>query len=471
MRLDEPIDQNGFFWLPGKEESRVPGRLTVAISGRTTLEFFDLASADDRRRDQRHLVPAFWPTDDESGPFPRIHGVIDGRAVTLTDCFFRRFSGSLGGVSSSSFEAERAYVGCWYDVDEAPTFTAVTYSFEGLHQWLQLSGLTSTIDVDAIRTEIKFERPTDIAIVLADGVKLSFGLSAKFPGISPDTTEVTVTQLARMTLMTDEPRSLDFFLGLALKFQNFLSLAVDQPINARSIQAISPELVRNRRPIPIDVYLNSLEHANCAETIAWHRILLSYPEIAEHFGDMLKSWFEQYDIAKPVFDLYFAVQSDAFRNIEGRFLAVMQAVEGLHRRLFPDRRKMPVSEFKALVATVVASAPHEQREIVRSSLQHANEPSLRERIEQMVVPFADHFGNPNDRSSFVRDAIQARNSLTHQIGPSSNRVLKVERLGSLALKLEALFQMHLLSLVGLQESQIDRIVEKHLEHKLNPQFE
>ena len=471
MRLDVPIDQNGFFWLPGNQESQVPGRLTVAISGRGTLELFDLASADDRRRDQRHLVPAFWPTNEERGPFPRIHGVIGGRAVTLTDCFYRRFNGPIEGVRSSSFEAARAYVGCWYDVDEAPTFTSVTYSFEGLHQWLQLSGLTSTIEVDPNRTAIRFERPTDITMMLADGVELSFGLWATFPGITPETTEATVTQLAHMTLTTDESRSLDDFLGLALKFQNFLSLAVDQPVNVRSIQAKSSEFVRDGHPIPIDIYLDSLEHANRAETITWHRILLPYPEIAAHFEEVMKSWFEQYEIAEPIFNLYFAVQSDAYRNIEGRFLAVMQVVEGLHRRLVRSERKMPESDFKALVARAVDSALPEHRGIVRSSLQYANEPSLRERIEQMVAPFANHYGDSDERSPFARDAVRARNSLTHQIEPSSESLPDFETLASTVTKLEALFQMHLLRLVGLQDSQIERIIEKHLEHKLHPQFE
>ena len=38
MRLSEPIERPGFFWLPQDPEHQVPGILRVSKSGRVTLE-------------------------------------------------------------------------------------------------------------------------------------------------------------------------------------------------------------------------------------------------------------------------------------------------------------------------------------------------------------------------------------------------------------------------------------------------
>ena len=36
MRLDEPVDSTGEFWLPGSADDKVPGTLRIAQNGEVT---------------------------------------------------------------------------------------------------------------------------------------------------------------------------------------------------------------------------------------------------------------------------------------------------------------------------------------------------------------------------------------------------------------------------------------------------
>ncbi len=38
MRLSEPIEKHGFFWLPDDAENKIPGILRISESGEITVE-------------------------------------------------------------------------------------------------------------------------------------------------------------------------------------------------------------------------------------------------------------------------------------------------------------------------------------------------------------------------------------------------------------------------------------------------
>ena len=473
MRLAESIEKQGFFWPPDHKDEVTPGTLKVSRSGRIDLNLFDLNIDDDTRDPEARLVPRFWPSEEEKQVRPRILGIVGGQGVTLTNCSYRGWNGRLGGgVATAVYAARRAFFGTWEDGDGDLTFTSVTLEIEGLHDWLQFNSLENTSDfsssIPLTTQQFTYSRPEDVTVHLANGIELTFGLSARLPGIGVGTTKATFEQQSYVTISTKESMSFRVFLDLATKVQNFLSLAIDQPLNLLSIRAQTPEVMHGEDEAMIDVYADTVELANRVGRIAWHRTLFSYPDIADRFETMFNEWLGHYQKAEPVFNLYFAVAADAYRNIEGKFLAITQAVEGFHRRFLPDTLKMPKDEFMRLKRDAASAFPVEHRHIIHSSLQNANVPSLRERIAAMIEPFAKHFGEERERNDFAKDVAEMRNDLAHQIGRSDESRDQLSHLLTMTNKLEALFQMHLLRLLGLDDSRIDKIAVKHLEHKLNP---
>ena len=118
-----------------------------------------------------------------------------------------------------------------------------------------------------------------LTLTLDSGLTLSLGLSYTIPGIGPGTRQATFHQDAYAAISSQEARPLSEFLALAYKLQNLISLACDQVVNIVTIQGQTPEVEREGRQIPIDIYIDSLEHSSRTDRISWHRMFFTYPDL------------------------------------------------------------------------------------------------------------------------------------------------------------------------------------------------
>lgn len=75
MRIEEEYKKTGYFWLPGKEEKKIPGILSISDDGKAELEtvgLFDDSIASLNRKDD----------------IDRIIGHVEKDGlVTLDECF------------------------------------------------------------------------------------------------------------------------------------------------------------------------------------------------------------------------------------------------------------------------------------------------------------------------------------------------------------------------------------------------
>ena len=79
----------------------------------------------------------------------------------------------------------------------------------------------------------------------------------------------------------------------------------------------------------------------------------------------------------------------------------------------------------------------------------------------MIEPFKDFFGNSGQRNLLVNSVVDTRNYLTHFDERLANKVARGERLWQLCMKLEALLQMYLLRLIGLDDESIGQITRSN----------
>ena len=152
MRVSEPIEARGYFWLPNDPDNKLPGNLSISEKGEVRVEMIGLFS---------ELLAAF--NDRLSGfvsEFDRVLGQVeDGGKVTLERCFYqpRRLSLS-GGLSGSELIAEMAFIGAHFDNQEDMMVSEFRFSIEGLQDWLLISGIEMEQDlenrsgVDKLRT-------------------------------------------------------------------------------------------------------------------------------------------------------------------------------------------------------------------------------------------------------------------------------------------------------------------------------
>ena len=144
MRLSDPIDASGFFWIPGEETGRLPGRLSITSAGRIELNL--TALSDTRQLPAKGLIfgePAF-----HSGPLhhKRIVGLITTEQlndhITLEDCHYVASNTSLeAGLSSSTIEATHAFIGAAFSADSDISLSELRFSTTALDEWLDISGV------------------------------------------------------------------------------------------------------------------------------------------------------------------------------------------------------------------------------------------------------------------------------------------------------------------------------------------
>lgn len=470
MRLDEAIEEPGFFWLPDQDDEKVSGTLRVARSGRTDLDLFGALDIERKIPLSTSLNPSHWSSFQHPDPYARIHGLIEGKAVTLDNCIsVSRNRRLTGGVSQSTLNARRAYAGTWYGVDATPTFSRLAVSVEGLHEWLLLSGLkTETEHNQDQLTKIThtLEPPSEITAQLEDGTEMAFGLSWSDSGVAPDTTEAKFTQMAYMSIKQSVPVPLDDLLVTTLRFQRLLSLAVDRPVELRSITGFSPQLVQGNHEVPVQIYVPGSELLENSRPFNWFRMLFTYPEVANRFQDLIATWFKRYETVGPAINLYDGLVSGGYRYLEGRFMATIQAAEAFHRQALPQQPQMSEEDFQLIKESIPQTIPTDTRKRVYSLVALAREQSLRQRLEDMMTPFQHLFGDDSQR--FIKDVVNTRNGLAHTAVARGSYIDDPRSLYRLQQKLEALIQLHLLRLLGFTDEEIDNISSKQeLKHKLS----
>jgi hypothetical protein len=120
---------------------------------------------------------------------------------------------------------------------------------------------------------------------------------------------------------------------------------------------------------------------------------------------------------------------------------------------------MDEDEFKEARKALVNKCPKRERNWFAQKLNYANELTLRNRFERMTEPFGNFMGGDN-RPRLIDKIVKTRNYLTHYDSDLESETAKGEVLQFLCSKMNALFRLHFLKLIGFGEQEINEIVDK-----------
>ena len=435
MRLSEPIEKPGFFWVPEDAENRVPGILHISESGKVILEVSHFRKP--RLSALNNQLLQYLQFASENWNLNRITGIIDNDLVTLDNCFFSKRSSTSSGVSTATIHANRAFIGVNYDKEEEVTLSKLTFSVEGLDEWLSVSGFQVEQNWEDMSASIDFNLPEEIALNLPDGIELKFTF---IPNVTEAVTEARITQKVYISLVSQELRPIEYFLALVFKLHNFLCFAIDKTVSLDFLTGYSNEIIGElkegkRYEIPISIYYQIQPYSEFKPNVHRHDMLFCYRNVADQIEGILTKWIETYEISEPAFNLYFASKSGGHKYLDSKFLSLAQGIETLHRRESQEKKRW-----------------------IKAKPRYANELSLRQRIERMVERFEYLFGDKNKRQSFINKVTDMRNYLTHYDRKLADRAASRRGLWKLYRKLEALFQLHFLRLIGMDLECIKSIV-------------
>lgn len=437
--------------MPEEPETKWPGTLHISDRGEVKLNLIGLlGKALDVALDRRSLK--------------RVVGIIKNSMVTLDNCYYCTGSIHFGGIAQSVIKAQFAYIGAGYGTNEEITFSKLDFSLEGLDEWLSITGVKVEHHWDTKSATIQYSPPKEISLQLPGDFGLVFTFRWTLPGAGK-IKEAGVTQRAYISLRSRNARPINDFLTLMPKISNFLCFAIDKTISIDSVRAYSEALTTEigggqKSKIPVSIYYESIPDSDVKPSISSHDMLFQYRHIAQELEKVLENWLANYEISEPAFNLYFAARSGAYRYIDGAFLSLAQGIETLHRRN-SDKTVMPEGEFTQLVRMLLEVCPNNRKKWLDGRLTYANELSLRQRLNEMIEPFQHFFGSRSEAQKFISRIVDTRNYLTHYDKRLCASVKTGTDLWRLCMKLEALFQLHFLRLIGLEVQYINRLVDQN----------
>lgn len=456
MRLSNTFEAIGVFWLPEAPTHQVPGVLRVSDTADISLDIGGSFRNPDARSPT--LDPGSGLTPEAQQRLRIVGHIEDGSLVTLDDCSYEQNSAEATPLFKIRIHATVLVKGAHYRGNEAITFSEIEFSVEGLETWLSISGIGMTRNWERNTVSIDVKPVPDISYALPDGITLTFTV---YGSVSP-IPKVKVTEKAFITMRSGTLRPFWEFVSIVAKMVNFLRFAIDEPVAVDSLTGYSNDRMKKlvsgeEQRIPMRLYYKATPLLGAKPIVTRGGMFFGYKKISDGFEKILNNWFKTYETSEPAFNLYFASKSGADQYLESQFLSLAQGIETLHRRN-SQSTTMPTDEFSALVDLLVNSAPDDKKQWVGRKLKYANELSLRQRMKEIIEPFKELFGGREKAKVFITSVVNTRNYLTHYDESLAKAAASGETLWKACLKLESLFQLHFLSLMGLDGPFIKSLV-------------
>ena len=459
MRIKEEWKKSGYFWLPQNEDKKIPGTLSITDGGKIELEVVGLFDES---------IEALNGNDDLS----RIIGHVEKDGlVTLENCFYKNKKIAFGGIAKSLIHVHKVISGVAYEKDEGVSFNTVSFSVEGINEWVAITGIDVSYSSDYKTASINYTPQEELVYNLSNGFKLHILFGYTLPGF-PNTTEARITHQTYFKLSSEVAKAFSEFSTVIHKITYLLGFAVDASVTISDVSATSNEIIMEvsegkTRPVNIKLYYPSLPFSENAPKIDVHKTLFRFADIRKNAEDVFNKWLSTYSVIRPSLGLYFSAVSGDHKYLDGKFLALAQGLETYHRRTSNETLR-DVAGFRSMVASLLWNCPKGNRKWLKGRLYHGNEINLGQRIKRIIDPYKSYLGNSKQRNKFIRGVVNTRNYLTHYSEKLEEDAVKGSDLWRLCQIMEAVFQLHLLQQLGFEESEIKRILSNN--YKLKQKF-
>jgi hypothetical protein len=461
MRIKENIIKMGKFWLATNSETIIIGKLSIKDGGKIKLEIFgDLHKID-------HIF------NNDIQPF-RICGLVDSLGdVTLDNCFYTK--NNISNISNHELYVSKAYIGALFEQDEEVLFNSFIFKVEGIDEWVNIDGIELIKEISPYdkntqtyneTIKISYNTPKTLSINLEEEIilKIIFNAKQNYTKVNRIIKSAYISHETNFKLESKENQKSDKFISIAHKITNLLGFALDKKVClldiVATINGFDRELLGiNTDPIPIEMYYESRPFSKEKAKINSYDILFCFKDIQNRAELIFTNWLKAYDNIDPTLNLYFSTKNGDCKLMERKFLSLIQGLETYHRRT-SNKKKVDATEFTNLKEILLSSCPEKHKDFISTKLQYANEVSLRTRIKEIIKPYNTHFGNSNDRNTFINQIVDTRNYLTHYDESNKKNILKKgSELYKLCLKLEVIYQILLLQTLGFPELDVDKILE------------
>jgi hypothetical protein len=201
-----------------------------------------------------------------------------------------------------------------------------------------------------------------------------------------------------------------------------------------------------------------------SETRHPDRVLFRLDDWPGSFDELISRWFRLREETAPALNLVMGLAYAPPRWSDTVVLTWAQAFEAYHRIRFKGQQAEVVASER--LERVLASSPVADREWLRVRLEHADEPSLRRRIKDVVDrvrPIVDPL--LKERTNFGAELGQARNTYSHFGAVPQQPGGSGSELHDLAETAHWIFMANLLLDIGFEETLAKGLLNRNLDFK------
>ncbi|WP_395156892.1 HEPN domain-containing protein [Ilumatobacter sp.] len=311
--------------------------------------------------------------------------------------------------------------------------------------------LTSWINKDLINVDIPSGQPITVSIDLPEQMTIplpdgdlclqwlrswSMGLDVSIQSI-PTLTWHPTTPMSWESALKSVVRPIEFFLSLVsgecVTFDEFTVASGDPTIErSRTAHVVAARYSGN----DVDVGLRP-----------W-KSLIDYESVEDDFPAVLSRWVQLARNHRSAMVQFFSVASAPDSFAEETFLSTVRALEIWHRGAVGGIA-MSKGKFKALRDAVRGAVSRSDWTFLSRRLSHANEPSLKERLDSMLENSVEEYSEVvATYHRFSRRVVDTRNVFTHR-GTQESRPFTDDEMQFAEVACATLFKLTVLQAVGL----------------------
>ena len=385
-----------------------------------------------------------------------------GQEFTLYDC-------SIQGSRSTSkffYKVNCSYVlkGGNFASEKEINVREVYFSVTNLNRWAFQSAVNMKLDDDSSEYVITTKNIDDV-IHKND----EFEFTIRYITL-PDydyyfTSSLKIETNTQLVINFLNPTSLTRAHSIINQVRDFISLCSDTRAYIEYVSIIPYVSEPNDFIQRIEVFGEAIdiENKEKVENLRDHKPYISLEKIKGNFNLCMQNWFKKNEKLRPVIDLYLSLNYHR-TSLERHFLNIVQALEAYHR-LTRKNYVLPKGEHSKKMKTIIEHVPEEYQGWIKEKLAFSNEPSLHERLEELLTPTSKnglHEGKyhhlfrlrDKEKNEIIKDIKYTRNYNTHFDEKLSKKTVKGEELHQLIALLKNMVEFYLLTELEIDEETI-----------------
>jgi hypothetical protein len=368
--------------------------------------------------------------------YPLIHGIAEStRDLTLYRCFS---SGShIGAFVQERIWVGTAFVGGQFSEDQL-VFNEVHFKSDHLADWAQRSGFVPlNPPPDGMRWVVGYRSPGPVKATLSDDVTVEIAFEG---GLHLEQGRIAGTEAPVLVVKVPNPTGhREITNRFLFPLRDLLTFATTTPAFVEEIDLHTPHAVHrlgDGTEVPADVELigrliQPRDEDRELDRMYPHQMLFSLTDWPSDFSALVHNWLEiseRYESSlRLLMGLYYAPPLWQATRV----LTLTQALEAYHRVALPESPASVVAaERKArILAGLDPDLPKSDRHWLSQRLEHAEEPTLRKRLQEVgdrvaviLDPMLSNTAQFADELANVRNTFRRESGVIERDGPSRPRV-------------------------------------------------